>query len=95
MHHHRIDLNKGIDPVESNNSKECILCHYWFFNHGFKFQSFVCIVCHDLAILCLNISNIAIVTVKGFDYRCTIHDISKSEAIHLLENFVLDDHVYI
>ena len=40
----------------------------------------------------LNISDIAIITVKGVDYHCVIHGISKSEAIHLLQNSVLDDH---
>ena len=47
--------------------------------------------CHDLMILCLNISDIAIITVNGVDYRSKIHHISKSEAIHLLNNSVLDD----
>ena len=42
----------------------------------------------------LNISDIAIITVKGVDYRCIIHNIRKSEAIHLLENSVLGDHGY-
>ena len=37
-------------------------------------------------------SDITIVTMKGADYRCSIiHDISKSDAVHLLENYVLDD----
>ena len=31
---------------------------------------------------------------KGVDYRCIIHDVSKSEAIRLLENSVFDDHKY-
>ena len=35
--------------------------------------------------LCLNISDIAINTVKSFDYRCIIYEIV-SEAIHLFEN---------
>ena len=43
--------------------------------------------------LCLNISD-TVITVKDADYRCTIHDI-KSDAIHLLENSVLDDRGYI
>ena len=38
--------------------------------------------------LCVNIT---IVTVKGIDYRCVIHEISKSEAIQLLENSIFDD----
>ena len=45
--------------------------------------------------LCLDISGIAIVTVKGFDYCCTIHDISNSEIVHLLENDVFEDRRYI
>ena len=43
----------------------------------------------------LIINDIAIITVKGVDYHCIIHDISKSEAIHLLENSMLDDRGYI
>ena len=41
--------------------------------------------------LSVNISNIAIITVKNADYSCVIHNISKSKAINLLRNFVLDD----
>ena len=62
-----------------------------FFNHGLKFQDHVCNGCHDLSLLCLNISDIAIITVKKVDYCCIIHNISKSEAINLLENSVLKD----
>ena len=40
-------------------------------------------------------SNIAIITVKRVDYCRIIYDINKSEATHLLENSVLDDHEYI
>ena len=42
-----------------------------------------------------HMSNIATITVKAVDYHCIIHDISISEAIRLLENFVLDDRGYI
>ena len=72
-----------------------MVCYYWYFNHGFKFQKSACNVCHDLMMLCLNISGIAIITVKNVDCQCIIHDNSKSEAIRLLENFVLDDGGYI
>ena len=27
-----------------------MICHYLFFNHGFKFQDYVCTGCHDLTI---------------------------------------------
>ena len=71
------------------------ICQYWFFNHGFKFQDSVYIGCHDLTVLCLNISNITIITVKGVDYRYIIHDISESEEIIVLENSVLEGRGYI
>ena len=64
-------------------------CHYWFFNHEFKFQHSFCNGCRDLTMLCVNIRSIGITTNKDVDYRCIIHNSSKSEAIYLLENSVL------
>ena len=75
--------------------RECIVCHYSFFNHGFEFQRSVWNGSHDLTILCLNISDIAIITVKGVEFRCIIHEIRKSKAIQLLENTGLDNFGYI
>ena len=72
----RIDLSERIDVAKSNNSKECMIFHYWFFNYGFKFQDSVCNGYHDLTMQCLNKSNNAIITVKGVDYCCIIHNIS-------------------
>ena len=66
-----------------------------FFNHGFKFQGYVCNGCHDLTILSVNISDITVITVKDADFRCVIHNISKSDAINLLENSVLEDLGYL
>ena len=71
------------------------LCHYWFFNHGFKLQDSVCNDCYDLTILCLHTSDIAIITVKSVDYRYIIHNISKSEAINLLKKSALENCEYI
>ena len=45
--------------------------------------------------LCLNISDTAIITVKNFDYLCIMYNINKSEAISLLENSVLEDRDYL
>ena len=87
----RIDISEGTDLAKSSNSKECMICHYWFFNHGFKFHESVCNGCHDLTMLSVNISDIAIITVKNVNHRCIIHNISKSEAINLLKNYVLKD----
>ena len=39
----------------------------------------------------VNISDVAIITIRDVDYRCNIHDINKSEEINLLENSLLED----
>ena len=88
LHYDRIDKSEETDLAKSNNSKEWMIFHYWFFKQGFEFQDSVC-----NGMLSVNISDIAIITVKNVDYRCNIHNISKSEAINLLKNSVLEDRV--
>ena len=35
----RIDVSEGIDLNKTSTSKECDICHCWYFlNKGFKFQ---------------------------------------------------------
>lgn len=65
------------------------------FNHGLEFQDYIYNGCHDLIMVSINISSIAISAVKGVDYRCIIYVISNSEAIHLLEKYLLEDRGYI
>ena len=91
LYYERIDISKGFVLAKCSNSKECMICHYWFFNHGFKFQDSVCNGCHDLRMLSVHISDMVIITIKNVDYRCNIHHTSKSEAINLLENSLLED----
>ena len=39
----RIGISEGIDVNNTSASKECDICHYWYFlNYSFKFQSNVC-----------------------------------------------------
>ena len=55
LHYDRTDLSLGIDTNETSRSKECDICHYWyFFKKGFKFQPYIyiCNSCHDL-LICL------------------------------------------
>ena len=95
LHYDRTDISEGIDFTKSNRSEECMIYHYWFFNHKFKFPDCVCNGCHDLTMLSVNISYVAIITIKNFDYGCIIHNISKSEAINLLKKSVLENCRYI
>ena len=43
----------------------------------------------------VDISDIAVITIKNVDYRCIVHNIIKSDAINLLGNSVLEDRGYI
>ena len=38
LYYHRICLTEAIDPAKCNNSKECMVSHYWYFNNESKFQ---------------------------------------------------------
>ena len=42
-----------------------------------------------MTMLCLIIIRDIAIIVKGLDFRCIIHGITKSEAIHLLKNLCL------
>ena len=70
--------------------KNVYLATIGFLVMGLSFQNFVCNSCHDLTMLFLNLSHIAIITVKSVViYCCIIHNISKPKATRLLENSVL------
>ena len=51
---------------EVNVSKECELCHYWFFKDiGLKFEEHVCNGCHDLIIKAHSLKKLAKLGAKG------------------------------
>ena len=72
-----------------------MIYHYCFFNHGFNFQYYVCNDYHNLTMLIVNIKDFAVITVKNVDCHWIIYNISKSEAISLLKNSVLEDRGYL
>ena len=83
----RIDVSVGIDVNKTTVSKECDISYYWYIlNHSFKFQPNVYNRCHNLLMMSMNLSDIAIVNIKGSNYRCIISLISKNEAINLMQN---------
>ena len=84
----RIDVSEGLDVNETSASRECNICHYWYFlNYSFKFQPNVCNRYHNLLMMSINLSNTVNSNIKGSDYRCIIISlISKNEAINLMRN---------
>ena len=76
----RIDVSEEIDVNKISASKECDICHYWYFlNYSFKFQPSVYNRCHDLLMISMDLSNIAILNIKFSDYGNIISLISKNE----------------
>ena len=78
----KINVSEGIYINKTSASKDCMLCRYWYFKDiGFKFEPHACNKCHDVLITAYKLKNIAILTVKGVDYRCILWGISKTEAV--------------
>ena len=64
LEYERIDISKGIDVNEINLSKECDICHYWYFkNIGFKYESYLCNGSHDLMQKAISFNNVAVVYI--------------------------------
>ena len=79
---------------KTNESKECNICHYWYFlDKGFKFQPTVCSGYHHLSTMSMSLSDIAILNIKSADYPCIIYGFSKSEAINLMQNADLTEKI--
>ena len=57
---------------------------------GFKYQPFVCNECHDFSMVVQNLDDFVILKIKGVDYRCCVVNMSRKDAISLL-NSVLDN----
>ena len=92
LKYERIDISEGIDLNKSNKSKECDICHYrYFLDKNFNYKPNLCNGCHDLMQKAMNFNDVAIVSIKGSDYRIHVWYISRSDAINLLNNSVLDN----
>ena len=91
IQYERIDISEEIDFGKTDSSKECLICHYWYFSEGFKYQAYVCNACHNFRMTAQDLSSFFIVTVKNIDYRCYIAGVDKKAAIYLLNNSVLAD----
>ena len=92
LEYNRIDVSEGIDINRANGSKECDICHYWYFiDIGFKYKPYLIITiscndCHDLIQKAMNFNNVAIVFVKGSDYRIHFCYMSQDDAITIMKN---------
>ena len=80
LEHHRRDVSKGIDVNKTVASKECDICHYqYFLDIAFKYEPYIWNGCHELMQEAINFNDIAIVSVKGSDYRIYFWYMSKDD----------------
>ena len=87
----RIDISGGIDINKTNVSKELNICHYWyFFDKNFEYEPYLCNGCYDLMQKAINFNDVAIISVKGSDYRIHFWYLSKVDAINIMNNFNLN-----
>ena len=92
LQYQKIDVSEGVDINKTNLSKECELCHYFFFKDiGFKFEEHVSNKCHDLLTIAYSLKDIALLNAKGATFRCILMDISKNEGLKRLNNSVTYD----
>ena len=90
LQYEKIDVSERIDINKTNTSKECMFYHYWYFKDiGFKFEPDLCNKCHNVLMTAYEFKKIAILNVKGVDYRCIVWGISKTAK--RLNNSVLED----
>ena len=92
LEYDRIDISEGIDTIKTTASKECDICHYWYFlDKNFNYEKYLCNGCHDLMQKAMSFNDVAIVSVKGNDYRINFWYMSKNDAIVLMANSNLRD----
>ena len=82
LEYDRIDISEGIDIDKTNKSKECHICHYWYFlEKNFNYEKHLCDGCYDLMQKAISFKHVAIVFIKGNDYRIHFWYMSKHDAI--------------
>ena len=66
LQYERIDVSERIGIHKSDKSKDCMICHYWYFKDiGYKYEPHVWNGCHDLSIVVYNLNDFMILNIKG------------------------------
>ena len=92
LEYDRINISEEIDVDMSNKSKECMLCHYWYFlNKNFSHGPYLCDGCYNIVQKSIKFKNIAIVHLRESAYRIYFLYMSKRKAKKLMNNSNLID----
>ena len=86
----RIDISDEIDVNKLYESKECTLCHYWYYlDKNFSYGPYLCDGCCNMTQKCNELKNIGIIHIKQSVYRICFPFMSKHEAKKLMINYNL------
>ena len=90
-----INILEGIDVNKTSGSKECDICHYWYFKDiGFRYELYLCNSCHDLMQRAMRFINVAIIYVKGSACRIHFWYMGKNDAINIMNGSNLVNKTY-
>ena len=65
LEYDRIDISVGIDTNKTSASKECNICHYWYFlDKNFNYETYLYNGCHDLMQKAMSFKNVALSLLK-------------------------------
>ena len=88
----RIDISEGIDINKTNTSKECDICHYWYFlDKSFQYEPYLCNGCNDSMQKAMDFNEVATVSAKGSDDKIHFWYMSKDDAINIMKNSDLNE----
>ena len=92
LEYDRKDISEVTDANKTNASKECDICHYWYFKDiGFKYEPYLCNCWHGLMQKAINFNDVAIVSIKRSDYRINFSYMSKDDRINIMKNSKLNE----
>ena len=92
LEYNRINISEEIDIKKTNASRQCKICHYWYFKDiDFKYEPYLCNSCHGLMQKAVSFNDVAIVYVKGSAYRIHFWYMSKDDAVNIMNNSNLID----
>ena len=92
LEYDRIDISEKIDANKTSLSKECDICHYWYFKDiCFKYEPYLCNCYNNLILKAMSFNNAAIVYVIESAYRINFWYVSKDDAINIMNGSNLVD----
>ena len=78
--------------IKQTNQKNVIFVTYWYFlDQNFNYEKYLCKRCHDLMQKAMSFNDVAIVSIKGIDYRIHFWYMFKNTAVVFMTNSNLND----